>query len=65
MKVNKGDLFSIYLDGVMMTVCVLGFYSEEYSGEEMAILAIVSQENMVHMPLEDLEVLFPKRRFIN
>ncbi len=62
---NKGDLFSFYLDGVMMTVCVLGFYSEEYTGEEMAILAIVSQDNMVHMPLEDLEVLFPKRRFIN
>jgi len=49
----------------MMTVCVLGFYNEEYSGEEMAIIAVVDQENMVHVPLEDLEALFPRRRFIN
>jgi hypothetical protein len=31
----------------MMTVCVLGSYREEFSGEEMVILAVVSQENMV------------------
>ena len=62
---NKGDLFNVYLNGTMMTVCVLGFYNEEYSGEEMAIIAVVNQENMVHVPLEDLEALFPHRRFIN
>ena len=62
---NKGDLFNVYLNGSMMTVCVLGFYNEEYSGEEMAIIAVVDQENMVHVPLEDLEALFPRRRFIN
>lgn len=62
---KKGDLFTFYLDGVMMTVCILGFYNEEYSGEEMAILAVVNQENMVHVPMEDLEVLFPRNRFIN
>jgi hypothetical protein len=62
---NKGDFFNVYLNGVMMTVCVLGFYNEEYSGEEMAIIALVSQDNMVHVPLEDLEVLFPRNRVIN
>jgi hypothetical protein len=62
---NKGDLFNVYLNGSMMTVCVLGFYNEEYSGEEMAIIAVVNQENMVHVPLEDLEALFPRSRFIN
>jgi hypothetical protein len=58
--VNKGDLFTVYLNGVMMTVCVLGFYSEEYSGEDMVILAVVNQDNMVYLPLGDLQALFPR-----
>lgn len=62
---KQGDLFSVYMNGVMMTVCVLGFYNEEYSGEEMVILAVVSQEDMVHVPLDDLEALFPRRRYVN
>ena len=62
---NKGDLFTVYMNGAMMTICVLGFYNEEYSGEEMAILAVVDQDNLVHMPIEDLEALFPQKRFIN
>ena len=62
---NKGDLFTVYLNGSTMTVCVLGFYNEEYSGEEMVLLAVVAQENMVHVPLEDLAALFPKRKHIN
>lgn len=62
---NRGDTFTIYMDGVAMTVCVLGFYSEEYTGEEMVILALVSQENLVHVPLEDLQTLFPQRKFVN
>jgi len=63
--VNKGDIFTIYMDGVAMTVCVLGFYSEEFTGEEMVILALVSQENLVHVPLEDLQSLFPQPKYIN
>lgn len=63
--VKKGDLFTVYLDGVMMTVCVLGFYNEEYSGEEMVILGVVSHDNMVHVPLEDLDALFTPRKYIN
>lgn len=62
---NKGDLFTVYMNGVMMTICVLGFYNEEYTGEEMAILAVVNQDNMVHVPIEDLEALFPQKRFVN
>jgi len=58
--VNKGDLYTVYLNGVMMTVCVLGFYSEEYSGEDMVILAVVNQDNMVYLPLGDLQALFPR-----
>jgi hypothetical protein len=53
------------MDGVALTVCVLGFYSEEYTGEEMVILALVSQENLVHVPLEDLQALFPQRKYVN
>lgn len=62
---NKGDIFTVYLDGAVMTVCVLGFYNEEYSGEEMVILAVVNQENMVHVPLDDIEALFPRSKYVN
>lgn len=62
---NKGDLFTVYMDGAMMTVCVIGSYKEEYSGEEMVILAIVSQDNMVHVPREDLDMLIPRRKYMN
>ncbi|MEQ8200461.1 MAG: hypothetical protein ABRQ24_03445 [Syntrophomonadaceae bacterium] len=55
---NKGDLFTVYMDGNPMTICVLGSYQEELSGEEMVILAVISQENMVHVPAEDLNNLF-------
>lgn len=48
-----------------MTVCVLGFYNEEYTGEEMVILAVVNQENMVHVPLDDLEILLPRFKYMN
>jgi hypothetical protein len=65
LNLNKGDFFTVYLNGVMMTICVLGFYNEEYSGEEMAIIAVVNQDNMVHVPLEDLEILLPRSRFVN
>lgn len=62
---NKGDLFTVYLNGVMMTVCVLGFYSEEYSGEDMVILAVVNQDNMVYLPLGDLQALFPRLKQVH
>ncbi|MEQ8173937.1 MAG: hypothetical protein ABRQ26_02620 [Syntrophomonadaceae bacterium] len=62
---NKGDLFTVYMEGTAMTVCVLGFYEEEYSGEEMVILAVVNQDNMVYVPLTDLETIFPKDKNIN
>lgn len=62
---KKGDMFTVYLDGNMMTVCVLGFYNEEYTGEEMVILAVVSQDNMVHVPLDDLNGLFRPRKYLN
>ena len=62
---NRGDLFTVYIDGVIVTVCIVGTYHEEYSGEEMAILAVVSQENIVHIPLDHLEALFPGKKYIN
>ena len=42
---HKGDMFTIYLNGVIMTVC-MGVYREEYSGKEMVILGVIEQENM-------------------
>lgn len=62
---HKGDLFTVYMEGVTMTVCILGFYEEEFSGKEMVVLAVVDQESMVHLPLNDLEVLFPHSKNLN
>lgn len=62
---NRGNMFTVYMDGNMMTVCVIGSYKEEYSGEEIVILAVINQENMVHVPLEDLDILFPRRKYLN
>jgi hypothetical protein len=53
------------MEGAAMTVCVLGFYEEEYSGEEMVILAVVNQDNMVYVPLTDLEAIFPRNKNVN
>jgi len=55
---NKGDLFTVDLDGKMMTVCVLGSYQEETSGEKMLILAVVNQENLLYVSAQDLGRLF-------
>jgi len=58
-------MFTIYLNGVIMTVCILGVYREEYSGEEMVILGVIEQENMIHVPLNELESIFQTSKFIN
>ncbi len=60
---DKGDLFTVYMDGNMMTMCVLGSYQEELSGEEIVILAVVSQENTVHVPADELNKLFPRMKY--
>ncbi|NLV22796.1 MAG: hypothetical protein GXY49_12590 [Syntrophomonadaceae bacterium] len=59
---NRGDLFTVYMEGIMMTVCVIASYKEEYSGEEMVILAVINQDNMVHVSREELEYLFPRSK---
>ncbi|HZJ85241.1 MAG TPA: hypothetical protein VFD02_06850, partial [Syntrophomonadaceae bacterium] len=59
---DRGDIFTVYVDGMVMTVCVLGFYSEEYSGEEMVILAVVNQDNLVHVPLTDIRSIFRQNK---
>lgn len=62
---DKGDLFTVYMDGNVMTICVLGSYNEEYTGEEIVILAVVNQDNMVHVPVNDLNMLLPRKKYIN
>jgi len=61
-RLNRGDLFTVYMEGIMMTVCVIASYKEEYSGEEMVILAVINQDNMVHVSREELEYLFPRSK---
>ncbi len=62
---NKGDLFTVYMDGNVMTLCIVGSYQEELSGEEIVILAVVSQDNMVHVPADELSKLFPRTKYTN
>ncbi len=62
---DRGDIFTVYVDGMVMTVCVLGFYSEEYSGEEMVILAVVNQDNLVHVPLTDIRSIFNQNKYMH
>lgn len=62
---DKGDVYTVYLDGHAMTVCVVGFYADELTGEEMVVLAVVSRENMVHIPLDDLQSIFPSNKYHN
>ncbi len=62
---NRGDLFTVLYNGVLVTICVVGTYLEEFSGEEMAILAIVTQDNIVHMPVNDLDALFPGKKYLH
>jgi hypothetical protein len=62
---DKGDLFTVYMDGNVMTICVLGSYNEEYTGEEIVILAVVNQENMVHVPVNDLNMLLPRKKYVH
>ncbi|NLV16431.1 MAG: hypothetical protein GXY50_04370 [Syntrophomonadaceae bacterium] len=62
---NKGDLLNVYLNGVLMTICVIGSYKEEYSGEEVVVLALVSPDNMLHVPLSDLNAFYPVRKVYN
>lgn len=65
MALNKGDILTVYLDGEIMTLCILGFYYEESSGEEMAILAIINRDNLLHISLENLESIFTSSKHLN
>lgn len=62
---NKGDLFTVFMNGAMMTICVIGSYTEEPSGEEVVVLALVSPENLIHIPLSDFNIIFTARKHLN
>lgn len=62
---NKGELFSVHLDGTKLTVCVVGFYQDEDIGEEVVILAVVNKDQMLHIPVNDLHVGPPLSRQLN
>ncbi|MGE5398303.1 MAG: hypothetical protein ACM3MK_12340 [Chitinophagales bacterium] len=62
---NKGDLFTVYFEGVKMTVCVMGSYQEEYSGEEVVVLAVITPDNILHIPINDFSIFFQNRKTLN
>lgn len=62
---DKGDLFTVYLDGVQMTVCVVNIYKEEQSGEDVVVLAVIDRDNLIHIPLADLNTFFSAKKWVN
>lgn len=62
---NKGDFFTLYWDGVALTVCVVGFYQEEKTGEDIVVLVLVQQENLVYIPMDQLEEVAINSKLIN
>lgn len=50
-------MFTVDIEGKMVTVCMLGSYSAAGSGAEMIILVVVNQDDMLHISAEDLERL--------
>lgn len=62
---NKGDFFTLYWDGIALTVCVVGFYQEEKTGEDIVVLALVQQENLVRIPLDQLEEIPVEGKLVN
>lgn len=62
---NRGDLFTVYMEGNALTLCLIGSYQEEYSGKEVAVLALVKQDDLMYIPLGELERLFPKKVYLH
>ncbi|ADI02534.1 MAG TPA: hypothetical protein GXX39_03630 [Syntrophothermus lipocalidus] len=62
---DKGDLFTVYLDGVQMTVCIVNIYKEEPSGRDVAVLAVIDQDNLIHIPVSDLKAFFASKQWAN
>lgn len=62
---NKGDLINIYFNGMTITVCIVGFYVEEVSGQEIALLAVVPPDSLFHIPTSDLASILNSSRLLN
>ena len=62
---DKGDLFTVYLDGVQMMVCVVGVYREDLSGEDVVVLAVIDKDNLIHVPLAELNSVFSTTKYVN
>lgn len=62
---DKGDLFTLYLDGIQMTVCVVSIYKEELSGQQVVVLAVIDRDNLIHIPLADLNSLFSTKKWVH
>jgi len=63
--VNKGDLVDININGQKMTVCIVGFYVDDDSGEEVALLVVVPPESLLHVPVDNLAGALESGRWWN
>jgi len=62
---DKGDMFTVYVDGVQMTVCIVNIYKEEGSGRDVAVLAVIDKDNLIHIPVSDLQAFFTSKQWAN
>ncbi|MDH7498000.1 MAG: hypothetical protein QHH05_06100 [Syntrophomonadaceae bacterium] len=62
---HKGDLFTVSMDGVEMTVCVVDIYREEESGEDVVVLAVIERDHLLRVRLEDLKPFLPESGDLN
>lgn len=64
-KMDKGDIFTVNINGSQVMVCIVDHYTEEVSGQEMVVLALISQDNVFQIPAQDLEPLFSDGKRLN
>ena len=48
-----------------MMVCVVGVYREDLSGEDVVVLAVIDKDNLIHVPLAELNSVFSTTKYVN
>ncbi|MGE5381059.1 MAG: hypothetical protein ACM3NT_08350 [Methylocystaceae bacterium] len=51
---KKGDLVEFNINGKTVTVCIVGFYTDDDSGQEYALLVEVPPDSIMHISLDKL-----------
>ncbi|MGI6649156.1 MAG: hypothetical protein ACOX5W_08875 [Bacillota bacterium] len=52
---ERGDIVGLQLEEQVVLFCVVGFYQKADSDETMVILAMIDPEQLLHIPLYNLQ----------